>query len=363
MTNAQPKKRTRTVEPRRSRRLPLLIGLALVTAAAPALAQGWWPWGGPAEERPPPVPREPVYRDEAPIAPAPGGWGAPGGRNSICVELEQRLVQEGKHGNESRDMLPALEDQQRQIDQAYRAGKAELERMDCYDYFLFSKTLRRTARCVDLAKEVEANKRQLADLEGQRQQLLASANRSYQDEIIRELARNRCGSTYEQQARRQEGSNPFSSLWNEEESSGGGGLGTYGNLGYATYRTVCVRLCDGYFFPVSFSTLPNHFERDAEACHAKCAAPAELYYYQNPGGAVEQMVAANTNELYTQLKTAFRYRKEYVQGCSCKTAEYIPDGATAPVQQGAAPDGAPGETEQRAEVPAPPAEQLPWQPR
>jgi hypothetical protein len=27
---------------------------------------------------------------------------------------------------------------------------------------------------------------------------------------------------------------------------------------------------------------------------------------------------------YTSLKSAFRYRKEYVQGCSCKQAEYDP---------------------------------------
>ena len=29
---------------------------------------------------------------------------------------------------------------------------------------------------------------------------------------------------------------------------------------------------------------------------------------------------SNTN--YTALKTAFRYRKEFVHGCSCKEAEY-----------------------------------------
>ncbi len=113
---------------------------------------------------------------------------------------------------------------------------------------------------------------------------------------------------------------PFPTTGKKARSSGGagGGLGNYGNLGYATYRTLCVRLCDGYYFPVSFSTLPNHFQRDAEACQSKCAAPVELYYYQNPGGAVEQMVGVSSNLPYTELKSAFRYRKEYVQGCSCK---------------------------------------------
>lgn len=96
--------------------------------------------------------------------------------------------------------------------------------------------------------------------------------------------------------------------------------------GVATYRTICVRLCDGYYFPVSFSTLPSHFAQDAEVCTSKCAAPTELYYYANPGGSVDQSVALSTQEAYTKLKVAFRYRKEYVNGCSCKTAEYLPEG-------------------------------------
>ena len=35
-------------------------------------------------------------------------------------------------------------------------------------------------------------------------------------------------------------------------------------------------------------------------------------------------VSPTTPEPYTSLKVAFRYRKEYVPGCSCKQAEYNP---------------------------------------
>jgi hypothetical protein len=150
-------------------------------------------------------------------------------------------------------------------------------------------------------------------------------DRSFQDDIIRELARNGCGGQYSQEARRRDSAkNPFSMLWGEESSEPPRGGNQFGNLPFATYRTVCVRLCDGYYFPVSFSTLPNHFQRDSELCQSQCAAPADLYYHQNPGGAVEQMVSANTQQPYTSLKTAWRYRKEFVQGCSCKEAEYNP---------------------------------------
>jgi hypothetical protein len=170
---------------------------------------------------------------------------------------------------------------------------------------------------------------------------MGTRDRSFQDDIIRELARNGCGQQYVTEMRRREARNPFSTLWGEEEGdSPRGNPNQFGNLPFATYRTLCVRLCDGYYFPVSFSTLPNHFQRDADQCQSQCAAPAELYYHQNPGGAVEQMVSASSQQPYTSLKSAWRYRKEFVQGCSCKAAEYQPPaGGDKKAEAPAAPGG------------------------
>lgn len=232
---------------------------------------------------------------------------------------------ERQRGSLPRDMLPKLEAEMRQLDRSLEGGQAQLERADCFDYFLFSKTLRRTRQCVDAAGQLDASKRRLAELDAQRQQILGTRERSFEDDIIRDLARNGCGAIYNQEAQRRGGSGPFSSLWQDEDTGPAGGRGSeFGSLPFATYRTICVRLCDGYFFPVSFSTLTNHFERDIDTCQSQCAAPAELFYYQNPGGTVEQAVSARSNAPYTNLKTAFRYRKEYVQGCSCKQADYTP---------------------------------------
>lgn len=351
------------------RRFVLAVPAALLFAgvAVPALAQSWWPFGGDEQPRPrqqAPVPMEPVYRD-------PATQGQPGLRgNSICLELEQRLVQEGQRGGDSRNLLPMVQNELRQVEQGYRSQKQELDRADCYEYFLFSKTLRKTRRCVDLANQADDSRRRIDDLEVQLQQLQGSSGYSYQDEIVRELARNNCGANYQQQARRQEGGGP-SGFWDDGESSGySSGGSSFGALPYATYRTVCVRLCDGYYFPISFSTLPNHFQRDEEVCHSKCASPASLYYHQNPGAGMEQAVEARSNVPYTQLKSAFLYRKEYVNGCSCKMAEYKPEpGAVVQQDGGSGADGwaaeAPtGSTQDQAQQPAPApqggGEQLPW---
>ena len=306
-----------------------LCAVAIFVTSAPAVAQSWWPFGGGNDRAP--VPREPMNRQPQDIpAPIPQQQPPPGSqgnanwatKNPICLQLEQRLVQEGQKGNQSRDQLPRIEAEISNVDRTFNIGATQLDR-NCYETFLFTKTFRATQQCKELQRQVEGAKRRLSELEAQRQDAMNSAGRSYKDDIIRELARNNCGANYADQARRREGG-----VWQDEETIGSSGWTPQGTSGVATYRTLCVRLCDGFYFPVSFSTLPSHFPQDAEVCSSKCAAPTELYYYPNPGGSVDQSVALKTQEAYTKLRVAFRYRKEFVNGCSCKEAEFVPSSAT-----------------------------------
>jgi hypothetical protein len=316
------------------------MSVALLVVPEVASAQSWWPFGSDEEEeRPPPVPSEPVYREPpgdvpAPMpqqSPAPAPSGRPGAppaarnystKNPICYQLEQRLVQENAKGSQSRNELPRIEDEIRVIDRTFNVSQSQLDR-DCYEHFLFTKTFRNTPKCKDLARQVEVSKRRLADLEAQRQDILNSSGRSYQDDIIRELARNNCGANYVDMARRRS-----DGMWEDEESTATGNWSPRLPNGMQTYRTVCVRLCDGYYFPVSFSTLPSHFEQDANVCASQCAAPAELFYYPT-GETVKEAVSLKSQQAYSELKHAFRYRKEYVAACSCKASAYKPEQAEA----------------------------------
>ncbi|MDB5507263.1 MAG: hypothetical protein JWR75_1901 [Devosia sp.] len=89
---------------------------------------------------------------------------------------------------------------------------------------------------------------------------------------------------------------------------------------YNTVRTVCVRKCDGYYWPVSYSTLVDYAGNDAQQCAQQCpGADTELYYYSNPGQEAEQMVSLY-GEAYMSLPNALRYRAEYDPSCSCKAA-------------------------------------------
>lgn len=74
------------------------------------------------------------------------------------------------------------------------------------------------------------------------------------------------------------------------------------------YRTLCVRLADGYFFPVSSSAAPGDFARDERACKMMCpGTKVSLYYHSIPDEESEAMVSARTREAYTALPTAFAY--------------------------------------------------------
>ena len=356
--------------PARSRRLvaaALCAALGLAFTVGDATAQWWPPWGGGGsrQDDAPPIPREGMRtpRGQPPPEPLPpiggappsrypapgmGGGYAPSGPSNICLQLEQRLVLETQGSGHGRETLPRIETEIRDLERSQRTASIRLDRSDCWDQFLFSKTLKRREDCRQLNDGVESMRQRLADLDRQRRQIMGTGDRSLQDDIVRELARNGCGRQYEQEARKRDNaSNPFALLFGGGEESEGprGPANNFGNLPFATYRTLCVRLCDGYYFPVSFSTLPNHFQRDAQLCQQQCAAPAELFYHQNPGGAVEQMVSFGSQQPYTSMKSAFRYRKEFVQGCSCKQAEYDPRAL-----------------EKRAEAPPPGAAPTPAQP-
>jgi len=84
-----------------------------------------------------------------------------------------------------------------------------------------------------------------------------------------------------------------------------------------TYATVCVRLCDGFYWPVSFSTSPANFGADEQACRSSCTAPTRLFVHRNPGGSTDDMQDTHGRP-YSRLPNAFLYRTSYDQSCKCK---------------------------------------------
>ncbi len=246
-------------------------------------------------------------------------------RDRHCMALEQQLARDWSSRSHGRQQLPRLKEEIRKQDRAFQKARFKAERANCYEsMFIFGRSLRRTPRCLRLHRKIEKARRRLSQLQAQKEAITRPVDRrGRQDQIISELARRGCGSYYQKEARRRsnrfffwDSDSIFGDREREEERRGGNTA-----LPFATYRTLCVRLCDGYYYPVSFSTLPSRFNQDASACQSNCAAPAELFIHRNPGEDIEQAVSL-TGRPYSELPNAWRYRKEFVKGCSCKLAEY-----------------------------------------
>ncbi len=110
---------------------------------------------------------------------------------------------------------------------------------------------------------------------------------------------------------------PVSNRRGPTESNGDDPAAKFHNGDQDTYRTFCVRLCDGYFWPVSFSTTSDRFGRDQAACASSCNSPAKLFVHKMPGGNASTMSTLDGLP-YVALKTAFSFRTNYDAQCKCQ---------------------------------------------
>jgi Protein of unknown function (DUF2865) len=96
------------------------------------------------------------------------------------------------------------------------------------------------------------------------------------------------------------------------------------DFGGDTYRTLCVRKCDGYYFPISFSTTRTNFKRDTVACESMCpGTEVELFMHKVPEEESEDMVSKQ-GEPYKAMSYAFAYRRDGVSGdpaCRCQAVQ------------------------------------------
>lgn len=244
-----------------------------------------------------------------------------------CAELEQQLVSDWQQNNSPQEAVERIDNELVALRRTRRKLEIEAEKRECYEeIFIFGRSLKRTDECIALDRDIEQARRDMSRLSDERKALTNSAQRRLRrDDLVAELARQGCGATYEREYAARQRSGSFFSLWEDDDSGFDRG---YQNtqpeqnaLPFASYRTMCVRLCDGYYFPISFSTIGSQFAEDEAKCQEQCAAPAQLFVYRNPGEDVEQMVSIDGMP-YSELKNAWRNRKEYVKGCSCKPYEY-----------------------------------------
>ena len=83
------------------------------------------------------------------------------------------------------------------------------------------------------------------------------------------------------------------------------------------YQTMCVRTCDGYYWPLHYPTSRRDFRADEASCQAACGTETRLYYRSGPGVDAEEMTGLD-GASYGSSATAFAYRKGLINGCTCR---------------------------------------------
>ncbi len=247
----------------------------------------------------------------------------------MCPRLEAQLASIDRGGGD-----PAREEQIRRYQDAAAKQQAELDRvsmqakrMGCDSSGFFSLFNGRTAECGPVNNQIQQMRSNLDQITNSLERLRGGGFGSERDNqrrsVLVALGQNNCGPQYQQYANvnRGGGGNFLTSLF------GGGDNNPAASLPppsadlaapTGTYRTVCVRSCDGAYFPISFATVPGRFADDERACKAQCpAADATLFTYRNPGEDMNQAVSIN-GQPYSALPNAFKYRTEFNPSCSCK---------------------------------------------
>ncbi len=197
-------------------------------------------------------------------------------------------------------------DLDRAIAQAHKAG--------CAGEGFFALFSALSPQCGPITSQIQQMRGNLDRMTSDLEQLKSgtSGQADQRRALIGQLAQNNCGAQYTAAANSQGGPQGFF-----DALFGGGTIVNPNGDGAptGTYHTVCVRTCDGYYFPISYSTLPSHFADDDQlTCQRVCpAAEVALYSYRNPGeehgsGGVDQRPALHGAADRISLSQAARLR-------------------------------------------------------
>jgi len=244
--------------------------------------------------------------------------------NPMCPRLEAQLATIDRGGGTGD---PARDDQIRRYQDAANKQQGELDRvtsqakrMGCDSSGFFSLFNGQSAQCGPVNNQIQQMRGNLDQITNSLERLRGgpgSADRDNQRRsVLLALAQNNCGPQYA--AALQQGQGNF--LNNLFGNNGPAAPSTDVGPQSGTYRTVCVRSCDGGYFPISFATVPGRFPDDEKTCKALCpATEASLYAYRNPGEDMNQAVSIS-GQPYTSSPNAFRFRQEFNPSCACKAA-------------------------------------------
>jgi hypothetical protein len=299
-----------------SRRTSGLVAATVVAFIGAASAQPLPPANVPNAPPPPQPQAQPQQRPQ----------NFPQANSAVCTRLEQSLAELNQRAGVNPETVARYEDainrQRNELDQAINNHR----RLGCErrGFFIFGGG-QRPEQCNALEPQIDRMRANLDRMQAELAQARGgSADGNYtrdlqRRQILVSLSQNNCGPQYRNAAAapppRPRGF--LEQLFGAtEENAPDVDPNTMPNNG--AFRTVCVRMCDGYYFPISFATVQSRFGDDELMCKRQCpAAEVSLYTYTNPGQDIQNAVSL-TGQLYSEMPNAFKYRTEFNNSCSCR---------------------------------------------
>ncbi|WP_283194557.1 DUF2865 domain-containing protein [Rhizobium sp. AN80A] len=253
----------------------------------------------------------------------------------ICGQLRARLatVPETIGGNspEVRRFASAIAEQNIEL----RKLRSDLRRNGCSSGSMVIIGGDNAGYCGELDQAEAKMLDNIANLQMRRDQLRAqSPDARLRNELFAALDENNCNAPMQQYDEPQYASPPsiddqamrddtFIPLGGERQRSY-----TFSPSGQplSNLNTVCVRTCDGGFFPLRSNATSFDFARDASTCQQMCPGiQTELFYRDVSSGETDSMISASSGAPYSAMPYAFAYKNRKpgeTSSCSCNLPAY-----------------------------------------
>ena len=235
------------------RRGMLLAMLGLSALSVPAAAQGL------SAQAAPNPPGSGSFSPNPPAPNQPAATQPPA--NPVCARLESQLAAIGQGAAESArtDQIKRGEDavakQQADLDRAL----AQAHKSGCAGEGFFALFSGLSPQCGPITSQIQQMRGNLDRAIGDLEKLKSGGDDQdgQRRNVVGQLAQNNCGAQYASAAQAAGPRGFFDALF-----GGGTILNPNDGAPSGTFRTVCVRSCDGYYFPISYSTMSSRFADD-----------------------------------------------------------------------------------------------------
>ncbi|OWV71748.1 hypothetical protein ATY76_31335 [Rhizobium sp. R339] len=257
--------------------------------------------------------------------------------SAICNDLRGRLADlprsiGNNNGPEARQYAGAIAEQNLEL----RKVRNDLRSYDCTSRSMVVIGGENADYCAELSQAEARMIDNIRYLQDRRDELRSQGGDAARRELMAALERNGCNSENFYAPSERSANDPAPSI--EEQAMrgdtfiplGGGGYDPHYGLPQAEMlspvSTICVRSCDGGFFPISSNATSVDFGRDAQTCAKMCPGiETQLFYRDVRSTEASNMISVATGTPYSAMKNAFAYKNRAPgekNACACNLTAY-----------------------------------------